>query len=52
MVNKVVYHLRDIKRGDIIVFDGKDNYPDEAPVEPSRPTRSAGSCTTSPTSSG
>ena len=39
MVNKVVYHLRDIKRGDIIVFDGKDNYPDEASaaVEPSNP---------------
>ena len=33
MVNKIVYHLRDIKRGDIVVFDGKDNYPDEAPVE-------------------
>ncbi|BEP14507.1 signal peptidase I [Acidothermaceae bacterium B102] len=39
MVNKVVYHLRDIKRGDIIVFDGKDNYPDEASTtaEPSNP---------------
>jgi signal peptidase I len=39
MVNKVVYHLRGIKRGDIVVFDGKDNYPDEAPVElePSNP---------------
>ena len=29
MVNKLVYHLRGIRRGDIIVFDGKDNYPDE-----------------------
>jgi signal peptidase I len=39
MVNKVVYHLRDIKRGDIVVFDGKDNYPDEASVDvaPSNP---------------
>jgi signal peptidase I len=39
MVNKVVYHLRSIKRGDIVVFNGKDNYPDEAPVEdePSNP---------------
>jgi signal peptidase I len=33
MVNKVVYHLRGIKRGDIVVFNGKDNYPDEAPVQ-------------------
>jgi signal peptidase I len=39
MVNKVVYHLRDIKRGDIIVFDGKDNYADEVgtDTEPSNP---------------
>ncbi|MDX6227490.1 MAG: signal peptidase [Frankiales bacterium] len=33
MVNKVVYHLRGIKRGDIVVFNGKDNYPDESPVQ-------------------
>ncbi len=33
MVNKVLYHLRDIKRGDIVVFDGKDNYPDEIQAE-------------------
>jgi signal peptidase I len=33
MVNKVVYHLRGIHRGDIVVFNGKDNYPDEAPIE-------------------
>ena len=33
MVNKVVYHLRGIHRGDIVVFNGKDNYPDEAPVD-------------------
>ncbi len=33
MVNKLVYHLRDIRRGDIVVFDGKDNYPDEGAVE-------------------
>jgi hypothetical protein len=26
MVNKVVYHLRDIKRGDIVVFDGLDSF--------------------------
>ncbi len=30
MVNKLVYHLRDIRRGDIVVFDGKDNYSDES----------------------
>ena len=29
LVNKLVYHLRDIHRGDIIVFDGKDNYPND-----------------------
>jgi signal peptidase I len=33
MVNKVVYHLRGIHRGDIVVFNGKDNYPNEAPVD-------------------
>ena len=39
LVNKAVYHLRGIRRGDIVVFDGKDNYPDEAPltVEPTNP---------------
>ncbi|MDX6242967.1 MAG: signal peptidase [Frankiales bacterium] len=26
LVNKIVYHLRGIHRGDIVVFDGKDNY--------------------------
>jgi signal peptidase I len=30
LVNKLVYHVRDIKRGDIIVFNGKDNYSDDA----------------------
>jgi signal peptidase I len=33
MVNKVVYHLRGIHRGDIVVFNGKDNYPDDVPVD-------------------
>jgi signal peptidase I len=33
MVNKIVYDLRGIKRGDIVVFNGKDNYPDESPVQ-------------------
>jgi signal peptidase I len=43
MVNKVVYHLRDIKRGDIIVFDGKDNYPDAVSeeLEPTNPVSRA-----------
>jgi signal peptidase I len=26
LVNKVVYHLRDIQRGDIVVFDGVDSF--------------------------
>ena len=29
LVNKVVYHLRDIKRGDIVVFDGLDSWTPE-----------------------
>ena len=30
LVNKVVYHVRDIHRGDIVVFDGKNtDFPDE-----------------------
>jgi signal peptidase I len=39
LVNKLVYHLRGIRRGDIIVFDGKDNYPDEVSADsvPSNP---------------
>jgi signal peptidase I len=33
LVNKLVYDLRSIHRGDIVVFNGKDNYPaDSAPV--------------------
>jgi signal peptidase I len=32
MVNKLVYHLHGIRRGDIVVFDGKDNYADRQPV--------------------
>lgn len=26
LVNKVVYHLRDIQRGDVVVFDGVDSF--------------------------
>ena len=30
LVNKVIYHVRDIHRGDIVVFDGKNtDFPDE-----------------------
>ncbi len=32
MVNKVVYHVRDIKRGDIVVFNGLDSWTPEATV--------------------
>src|SRR5579871_541548 len=34
LVNKVVYHLRDIKRGDIIVFNGDNSWTPEATVTP------------------
>ncbi len=29
LVNKLVYEVRGIHRGDIVVFDGKDNYPED-----------------------
>ncbi len=31
LVNKVVYHFRDIARGDIIVFSGQDSWGPDAP---------------------
>jgi len=34
MVNKVVYHLRDIKRGDVVVFDGLDSFTPEVTIAP------------------
>jgi signal peptidase I len=34
MVNKVVYHLRDIKRGDVVVFDGLDSFSPEVVIAP------------------
>jgi signal peptidase I len=34
LVNKVVYHLRDIKRGDIIVFNGDNSWTPEVTVTP------------------
>jgi signal peptidase I len=33
LVNKVVYDFRGIHRGDIVVFDGKDNYQDDPAPE-------------------
>ncbi len=42
MVNKVVYHLRDIKRGDIVVFDGLDSFTPEVSIaEPTNPVSKA-----------
>jgi signal peptidase I len=32
LVNKVVYHLRPIERGDVVVFDGVDSFTPEVPV--------------------
>jgi signal peptidase I len=42
MVNKVVYHLRDIKRGDVVVFDGLDSFTPEVSIpEPTNPVSKA-----------
>src|SRR6266566_1649272 len=37
LVNKVVYHFRDIARGDVIVFSGQDSWGPDAPPPPSNP---------------
>ncbi|MFG1999369.1 signal peptidase I [Spirillospora sp. NPDC048911] len=38
LVNKIVYHTRDIKRGDVVVFSGLDSWDPEVDVaEPSNP---------------
>lgn len=38
LVNKVVYHLRPIQRGDVVVFDGVDSFtPEVTIVEPTDP---------------
>ncbi|GAA2457335.1 signal peptidase I [Actinomadura vinacea] len=38
LVNKIVYHTRDIKRGDIVVFNGLDSWDPETQVqEPGNP---------------
>jgi signal peptidase I len=36
LVNKVVYHLRDVERGDVIVFDGTGSFITGEVVEPER----------------
>jgi signal peptidase I len=36
LVNKVVYHLRDVERGDVIVFDGTGSFITGNVVEPER----------------
>src|SRR5579859_822338 len=37
LVNKLVYHFRDIARGDIIVFSGQDSWGPDAPPPPGSP---------------
>jgi signal peptidase I len=37
LVNKVVYHFRDIARGDVIVFSGQDSWGPDAPPPSSNP---------------
>ena len=37
LVNKVVYHVRDIARGDVIVFSGQDSWGPDAPPPSSDP---------------
>src|SRR6478609_2183409 len=37
LVNKVVYHFRDIARGDVVVFSGQDSWGPDAPPPPSNP---------------
>ncbi|GII57677.1 hypothetical protein Pth03_60660 [Planotetraspora thailandica] len=42
LVNKLVYHTRDIERGDIVVFSGVDSWDPEVPYEePSNPIAKA-----------
>jgi signal peptidase I len=37
LVNKIVYHLRGIDRGDVIVFSGQDSWGPDAPPPPGNP---------------
>jgi signal peptidase I len=40
LVNKAVYHLRDVERGDVVVFDGLDSFTPEVEVaEPANPVQ-------------
>ena len=41
LVNRVVYHLRPIARGDVIVFDGAGSFSDEIAPEPRNPISAA-----------
>src|SRR5690606_13760171 len=42
LVNKLVYHVRDIERGDIVVFSGVDSWDSEVQFEePSNPITAA-----------
>ena len=42
LVNKLVYHVRDIERGDIVVFSGVDSWDPEVEIEePSNPVAAA-----------
>jgi signal peptidase I len=36
LVNKVIYHFRDIHRGEIVVFNGLDNFTSESQIPPPR----------------
>ena len=37
LVNKLVYHVRDIARGDVVVFSGQDSWGPDAPPPPGNP---------------
>jgi signal peptidase I len=41
LVNRLVYHLRSIDRGDIVVFSGDDSWGPEPPPPPSNPVERA-----------
>ena len=52
LVNKVVYDFRGIHRGDIVVFDGKDNYHDDPAPQAAPSNIVSRCCTTRSASSG
>ncbi len=41
LVNRAVYHLRNIERGDIVVFDGSDSFVPAADIPPRNPVAGA-----------